>query len=69
MKTKHINIINLSIFKAIKLLTVINCICRFKNQPHMTFDDCRTEAQQEFELQRDPTGCLEYPTKYDYIIG
>jgi len=35
----------------------------FKNRPHMTFDDTRSEAVQEFELQRDPTGCLEYPTK------
>lgn len=29
----------------------------------MTFDDARVEADQEFELHRDPTGCLEYPTK------
>jgi hypothetical protein len=30
----------------------------------MTFDDTHTEAVQEFELHRDPTGLLEYPTKY-----
>jgi len=35
----------------------------FKNRPHMTFDDCRGEAVQEYELHRDPTGLLEYPTK------
>jgi len=35
----------------------------YKNQPNMTFDDTRCEAVQEFELYRDPTGLIEYPTK------
>lgn len=65
---KHLNHNFLSIFKVVALLIEITFMRRFKNQPHMTFDDCRTEALQEFELQRDPTGCLEYPTKYGYII-
>jgi hypothetical protein len=30
----------------------------------MTFDDVRAESLQEFELHRDPSGLLEYPTKY-----
>jgi len=35
----------------------------FKNQPNMSFDDVRAESLQEFELHRDPSGLLEYPTK------
>jgi len=35
----------------------------FKNQPNMSFDDVGAESLQEFELHRDPTGLLEYPTK------
>jgi hypothetical protein len=35
----------------------------FKNQPNMCFDDVRAEALQEYELHRDPSGLLEYPTK------
>jgi hypothetical protein len=38
-------------------------ICRFKNRPHMTFDDVRAQADQEFELARDPSVVLEYSTK------
>lgn len=30
----------------------------------MTFDDTTTEPVQEFHLNRDPTGLLEYPLKY-----
>lgn len=29
----------------------------------MTFDDVSSKADQEFELQLDPTGVLEYGTK------
>jgi len=35
----------------------------FKNQPNMSFDDVRVEALQEYELHRDPSGCLEYATR------
>lgn len=35
----------------------------FKNRPHMTFDDASGEADQEFDLQPDHTGTLEYHTK------
>ena len=37
---------------------------RFKNRPHMTFDDVNMAADQEFELHRDTDGTLEYTTKY-----
>ncbi|KAL7646773.1 UNVERIFIED_CONTAM: hypothetical protein RMT77_002028 [Armadillidium vulgare] len=35
----------------------------FKNRAHMTFDEVRGKADQEFELQPDPSGTLEYNTK------
>lgn len=35
----------------------------YKNRPHMTFDDTSMAADQEFELQRDYAGLLEYVTK------
>lgn len=35
----------------------------FKNRPSMNFDDVSVEADQEIELQRDPDGVIEYPTK------
>merc|ERR1712080_52676 len=35
----------------------------FKNRPHMTFDDAASAADQEFDLQPDHTGSLEYLTK------
>ncbi|CAM9778911.1 unnamed protein product [Bubo scandiacus] len=35
----------------------------FKNIPHMSFDDAAREPDQMFNLNRDPTGELEYPTK------
>ena len=35
----------------------------FKNRPSMSFDDAAAEADQEIELQKDPDGTLEYPTK------
>lgn len=36
---------------------------RFKNRPKMTFDDTASTADQEFELQTDVSGTLEYSTK------
>lgn len=42
------------------MITFVN---RFKNRPHMTFDDVNSAAEQEFDLQQDPTGTLEYTTK------
>lgn len=35
----------------------------FKNRPQMTFDDARATPEQEFELQHDANGCLEYPVR------
>ncbi|KAI1287690.1 PITH domain-containing protein [Halotydeus destructor] len=35
----------------------------FRNRPNMAFDDARDEADQEFELQKDPNGVAEYPMK------
>jgi PITH domain len=35
----------------------------FKNRPKMTFDDVTAKADQEFELEQDVTGSLEYSTK------
>jgi len=35
----------------------------FKNRPKMTFDDVSIKADQEFELERDLTGSIEYSTK------
>ncbi|CAE1278104.1 PITH domain-containing protein GA19395,PITH domain-containing protein CG6153,PITH domain-containing protein ZK353.9,PITH domain-containing protein 1 [Acanthosepion pharaonis] len=35
----------------------------YKNRPSMTFDDVSTEPDQEFDLNPDPDGQLEYPTK------
>ncbi|KAG8235733.1 hypothetical protein J437_LFUL016195 [Ladona fulva] len=35
----------------------------FKNRPHMTFDDARIKADQEFELHHDTQANLEYATK------
>lgn len=29
----------------------------------MTFDDVSAQADQEFELERDPNGVIEYSTK------
>lgn len=37
--------------------------CRFKNRPHMTFDDASASPDQEFELHRDTNGTIEYSTK------
>lgn len=35
----------------------------FKNREKMTFDDVSLAADQEFNLEKDPTGTLEYNTK------
>ncbi|XP_045772875.1 PITH domain-containing protein CG6153 isoform X4 [Maniola jurtina] len=35
----------------------------FKNKPNMTFDDVSMEPDQEFELQKDTEGILEYNPK------
>lgn len=35
----------------------------FKNRPKMTFDDVGAKPDQEFELERDLTGSIEYSTK------
>ena len=36
---------------------------RYKNIPHMSFDDVGREPDQAFRLNRDPQAQLEYPTK------
>ena len=36
----------------------------FKNIPQMSFDDAAREPEQTFNLNPDPVGELEYPTKY-----
>lgn len=35
----------------------------FKNRPKMTFDDASAKADQEFELEKDLTGSIEYNTQ------
>ncbi|TRY61791.1 hypothetical protein TCAL_11237 [Tigriopus californicus] len=35
----------------------------FKNREHMTFDEARAQADQEFDVVKDPQGQVEYPTK------
>lgn len=35
----------------------------FKNRPKMTFDDVKSKADQEFQLEKDLTGSIEYNTK------
>lgn len=35
----------------------------FKNRPKMTFDDVNAKPDQEFELEQDITGSIEYSTK------
>ena len=43
---------------------VLDLMFRYKNRPNMNFDDVNTEADQEFEVMRDPNGTLEYIIKY-----
>lgn len=40
-----------------------NKVRLFKNRPRMTFDGATVKADEEFELERNPTGDLEYPIK------
>ncbi|KAK3089541.1 hypothetical protein FSP39_004413 [Pinctada imbricata] len=35
----------------------------FKNRPNMTFDDARSQPDEEFEMHPDPEGVLQYSTK------
>lgn len=35
----------------------------FKNRPKMTFDDASAKPEQEFELEKDLTGSIEYNTQ------
>ena len=42
---------------------------RYKNRPQMTFDDTGSAPEQEFEMHPDPTGVLQYSTKYVYSVG
>lgn len=35
----------------------------------MSFDDTAKEPEQTFSLSRDPSGELEYPTKYETDPG
>lgn len=37
---------------------------RYKNIPHMSFDDTGREPEQAFRINRDPLAELEYPTKW-----
>ena len=49
----------------VSLIISFTCqqIYRYKNRPHMTFDDVAAPAEQEFDLHPDNTGTLEYSTK------
>ncbi|XP_067006924.2 PITH domain-containing protein GA19395 isoform X3 [Anabrus simplex] len=40
----------------------------YKNRPSMTFDDACVVPDQEFELQPDSTGTLEYSTRHGVTI-
>lgn len=42
----------------------LSLLCSFKNRPKMTFDDTGCCPEQEFELNRDTNGALEYATKW-----
>lgn len=52
---------------ALTFVSLISFTCqqiyRYKNRPHMTFDDVAAPAEQEFDLHPDNTGTLEYSTK------
>ena len=47
---------------------IVNCF-RYRNRPNMTFDDTNCVPDQEFDLQPDHTGELEYATKSVLIIS
>ena len=38
-------------------------MCRFKNAVPVSFDDAGRHAEQEFDLQHDKDGVMEYQTK------
>lgn len=38
-------------------------LVRFKNNPHMSFDNTSLVPEQELELIKDTQGTLEYPLK------
>ena len=39
----------------------------FKNRSKMTFDDVHSKPDQEFELEKDLTGSIEYNTQVSYF--
>lgn len=51
------------IFISYRYLSLDILFIRFKNRPHMTFDDVAAPADQEFNLIQDYTGTTEYATK------
>jgi len=67
-KTKaRIKLLILTCSVPIATLCMYVCITswyRYKNIPHMSFDDVGREPDQAFRLNRDPLAQLEYPTKY-----
>lgn len=40
-----------------------NKVRLFKNRPKMSFDAAAVKADEEFALERNPSGDLEYPIK------
>lgn len=50
----------------IKHFTKLVYINRYKNRPHMVFDDVNTSPEQEFELITDLYGIHEYPVRYTH---
>lgn len=55
----------LTAFLFIQTVMILLLLFSYKNREHMTFDDVGMVADQEFELQPDPTGTLEYTTKWE----
>lgn len=49
--------------QSLNIACVCKQYCRYKNRPHMTFDDVGAPEEQEFDLHPDNTGTLEYSTK------
>lgn len=45
------------------IILILKYFGRFKNRPNINFDDVTVEADDEFEMQPDLTGTLEYPIK------
>lgn len=40
-----------------------NKVRLFKNRPKMSFDDAASKADEEFDVERNPNGDIEYPIK------